>query len=63
MPIIVFEGPKLEKGQKAELIKSFTQIASGITKIPQESFSVIIRENDPENVGVGGVLLADRRRG
>ena len=62
MPIIVFEGPKLDKNQKAELIKSFTQIASKVTQIRQEAFSVIIRENDPENVGVGGELLADRRR-
>ena len=62
MPTIIFEGPKLNKSQKAELDKSLTQIASKVTQIRQEAFSVLIKENDPENVGVGGELLIDRRR-
>lgn len=60
MPQIVFEGPCLEKGQKAKLVKEFTDTAAEVTGIPKQAFVVLIKENTPENVGVGGELLADR---
>lgn len=62
MPEIIFEGPKMEREKKAQLVREFTESASRITGIPQEAFIVLLKENDPENVGVGGQLLADRLR-
>lgn len=62
MPNIIFYGPKLTREQKAELVKRFTEISQTVTKIPAEAFVVNIQESEPENVGVGGVLLADRHR-
>ena len=61
MPHIIIDGPKLNKSQKAELVKAFTEIASKVTQIRAEAFTVTIRENEPENVGVGGQLLSERR--
>lgn len=60
MPGVVFEGPKLSKDQKRQLVKEFTKIASEITNIPEHAFIVTIRENELENVGIGGVLLSER---
>ncbi len=62
MPNILFYGPKLTKDQKAELVKRFTEISESVTRIPAQAFVVNIIESDPENVGVGGILLADRHR-
>lgn len=59
MPVITMDGPKLTREQKAELVKSFTRIASEVTKIPEKSFIVLIEERERDNVGVGGVLLSD----
>lgn len=60
MPIINFDGGKLTREQKAELVREFTEVAHRVTGINREAFVVVIRENDMENVGSGGVLLADK---
>ena len=59
MPLIVFEGPKMEKEKKLELVRSFADAASRITGIRIEAITTVIHENGPENVGVGGELLVD----
>lgn len=61
MPVIYMDGPKMTKEQKAELVKSFTRVASEVTQIPEKSFIVLIEERDRDNVGVGGVLLSDKQ--
>lgn len=60
MPVITFEAARLTKNQKSELAKKFTETAARVTGIPEEGFYVFIKENDGDNVGVGGVLLSDR---
>lgn len=62
MPVITVYGPKMSKEQKAELVKSFTEIAGKIMNIPTQAFTILIEEMERENVGVGGVLLADREK-
>ena len=62
MPTIFFYGPKLEKEKKKELIRSFTESASRATGIDKSAFVVYLRESAPDNVGVGGELLEDRRK-
>jgi len=61
MPNIVFDGPKLTKDQKRALVERFTQAASEVTKIPMEAFVVTIKENELDNIGVGGRLLSERQ--
>ncbi len=60
MPTIQFDGPKMSREQKADLVASFTEAASRVTGMPKHAFVVYMRENDPENVGVGGELLLER---
>lgn len=60
MPVIHFEVGKLTVEQKREVTKEFTKSASKVTGIPEENFIVFIKENDAENVSVGGTLLSDK---
>lgn len=60
MPVITFEAAQLNKQQKAQLVKEFTESASRITGIPEAGFYVFIKENEGDNVGVGGRLLSER---
>jgi len=59
MPVIVFEGGKMDLDKKKELISRFTQAAAEITGIATQSFVVYIKENDLDNVGVGGEVLSE----
>lgn len=60
MPVITFEAATLNKDQKRELVKGFTEVASRVTGLPEAGFYVFLKENNLENVGVGGQLIADR---
>jgi len=60
VPNIIFEGGKMDLDKKKELVEKFTEIASRITGIQKEAFTIVIKENSPENVGVGGVLLSEK---
>ncbi|MBO8169226.1 MAG: tautomerase family protein [Thermoanaerobacteraceae bacterium] len=60
MPIITIEAGKMEKSQKETLIQDFTKVASKTLGIPEEAFVVLIKENDPDNVGSGGVMLSKK---
>ena len=61
MPIITVEGPPIEVERKRELVKKLTEVAVEVYRI--EHIIVLIRENQPENVGVNGQLIADRKKG
>ena len=60
MPTIMVEGPPISVEQKRQLVKELTKAAVEVYRI--EHITVLIRENPPENVGVSGQLLADRRK-
>jgi 4-oxalocrotonate tautomerase len=60
MPVISVEGSKLTKEQKSELIASLTEVASKIMNVNKESYIVLIKENDMDNIGVGGVVLSEK---
>ncbi len=62
MPTIFFYGPVLEVEKKRELIRSFTEAASQATGIDKSGIVVYLRKSSPDEVGVGGELLADRRK-
>ncbi len=59
MPTIVFNGPQIDKEKKKLLIEEFTKKSSEILGISKEAFTVIIKENHPDNVGVGGRVLSE----
>lgn len=53
---------KMSKEKKAQLVKEVTESTARITGLPAQTIFVFIKENDPENVGVGGVLLPDLKK-
>jgi len=59
MPIISWEGGKLTKEQKKELIQRFTEVAVEVTKVPVKFYSVIIREQQDENLGFAGETVEE----
>ncbi|MBN2245565.1 MAG: tautomerase family protein [Candidatus Aminicenantes bacterium] len=60
MPTIIVEGPLLELDRKRMLVKKLTEAAVEVYNI--EHIIVLIKENPPENVGLSGEMLADRRK-
>ncbi len=61
MPTVVVEGPPISVEQKRKLVKGVYEVAFEVYGI--EHIVVLVKENPPENVGIRGKLLADRRAG
>ena len=63
MPNVVIDGPKIDDLEvKRILVREITDSLEKAYKLPREAYVVLIKENKPENVGVGGTLIIDRRR-
>lgn len=63
MPTAVLDGPPIEDlDLKRTLVKEITDALEKAYKLPRNVFTVVIKENAPDNVGVGGELIVDRRR-
>lgn len=62
MPSITMELVKISKEKKAQLVKEVTEATARATGIAPQAIFVFIKENEPENVGVGGVLLPDMKK-
>lgn len=61
MPNVIIDGPKIEEiDVKRTLIKEITDAVEKAYKLPRQAFVVTIKENPPENVGVGGELVIDK---
>lgn len=61
MPVVQIDGPPLDIEAKREMVKGITELAADIYGIPH--IVVLIRENEAENVGTNGQLIADRPKG
>ncbi|MFP4170497.1 MAG: 4-oxalocrotonate tautomerase DmpI [Methanomassiliicoccales archaeon] len=59
MPVITVEGPQIDRERKRELVEGITETASQIYRMPKGSIVVLIKENQAENVAVGGSLICD----
>ena len=61
MPGIFFEGPRIRDiEKKRELVKAVTDAAVRAYGMPAEMMVVLIKENAPENVAIGGTLIIDK---
>ena len=61
MPIISVEGPTMEDpDRKRQFVRALTDAAEQAFGLPREAYVVLLKENRPENVAVGGELIADR---
>ena len=54
------EAESLTKEQKRQVVEGFTKVTSDATGISEGAFYVFAKENDGDNVAVGGTLLSDR---
>lgn len=62
MPNITIKGPPIKDlDVKRKLAKEVTDSASRAYGIPAQAFVILIKENLPENVAVGGCMLCDGR--
>ncbi|MDE7399120.1 MAG: tautomerase family protein [Oscillospiraceae bacterium] len=57
MPYITVESGALSDEQKEWLIKRLTEISSEIMKVPEEFFTVTIKELPDKNFGIGGKTI------
>lgn len=57
MPYISVESGTLSDEQKVELIQRLTETASGVMRVPQEFFTVTIKELPDLNFGIGGKTI------
>ena len=61
MPNITIEGPPIKDvAKKRVLVRELTEAATKAYGLPQDTIVVLIKENSPDNVGVGGKLIIDR---
>lgn len=59
MPVITLEVSKLNREQKQQLVREMTQSVVNITKLPPETVTVFLKENELDNIGFGGKLLSE----
>lgn len=62
MPAITVEAAKLTKEQKTQLIAELTDSTSKILGLPKDIIFVFLKENDPDNIGVGGLPLSAHKK-
>jgi len=61
MPTLTLDGPPItDVDKKRTLVKTMTAAAAQYYDLPEATIVVVIKENRAENVGVGGLLVADR---
>ncbi len=61
MPNVYIDGPRIEDMEvKRTLTREITDALEKAYGIPRQAYVIIIRENAPENVCVGGELICDR---
>ncbi len=64
MPHITVEGPPITSvAVKRRMVEEMTSTAARAYGLPEQIMVVVIKENKPENVGVGGQLILDRKGG
>ncbi len=57
MPFIKIEAGKMNRKTKEKLIIGLTKAASETLGIAEEAFTVLIKENETDNWGLGGKVL------
>ncbi|MTI96159.1 MAG: 4-oxalocrotonate tautomerase family protein [Firmicutes bacterium] len=59
MPFVFVDCGQTDATTKAKLIEKITASTSEVLSMPKENIFVVIRENNPDNVGVGGKTLTE----
>lgn len=59
MPVIIVESNKISTDKKRKLVKSMTKIVAEAYELPEDTITILIRELEEEDIGVGGKLLSE----
>jgi 4-oxalocrotonate tautomerase family enzyme len=63
MPIITVEGPPItDIDKRRKLTESITLAAADAYGMPRDKIIILIHENRPDQVAVGGMLISDREK-
>ena len=57
MPFIKIEAGRIDNDKKEKLISELTRVSSEILGIPVDAFTILIKENETDNWGLGGKVL------
>lgn len=61
VPSVIIDGPKIDSLKiKRVLVREVTDALEKAYGLPRDIYVVLIKENSPENVGVGGRLVLDK---
>jgi phenylpyruvate tautomerase PptA (4-oxalocrotonate tautomerase family) len=60
MPIASIQGSELDMETKRVLVKEITDALEKAYKLSRDKYIVIMKTNAPDNISVGGTLLADK---
>ncbi len=61
MPVVTLQARALPLEKKRELVQKITDVVCAAYGMPPESVTIFIEELPAENLGVAGILNADRR--
>jgi len=61
MPNVDISGPPLDDDKKREMALEVTETAARAYGLPKQAIVVVITENPPQNVCVGGRMVCDDR--
>ena len=62
MPVIQIDCAEISKEKKIELVSKMTKVCNEVLNIPEQAFTIIIREAGKDNISVGGTLLSMRNK-
>jgi len=64
MPKVTIEGPKIDNLEiEKVLIEEIADVSEKAYSLPRQTYIVLIKENLPENVSVGGQLISEKTNG
>ena len=64
MPTATIDGPEImDLDKKRAMVREITDAMEKAYGLPRHVYVVVIKENPPENVSVGGELVLDRTTG
>lgn len=62
MPVITISGnPNISIEDKREMVKTVSEAVAKAYNLPIEAITVLVEALPPENIGVAGELLIDRK--
>ncbi len=63
MPVVTIDGPEnTTKESKKAIIEKVSKIVADAYEMPVESITVLLRENNADNIGVGGEQLSEKQK-